>query len=152
MDKINSFRGDYYFLSNYYHVDFEFRGLTYHSSEAAFQAQKCATEEGKMKYTQMTNPTRAKMAGKRETLPEGWLEQGPALMKEILRAKFSDPELAEMLLATGGAYLEEGNKWHDNRWGKCVCPACQDKEAHNYLGKALMEVRDELAQARWGEL
>ena len=35
---IEEFKGDYRFLSNFYNkCDFEFEGLTYHSSEAAFQ-------------------------------------------------------------------------------------------------------------------
>ena len=46
---INDFSGEYRFLSNFYQYDFEFKGLTYHNSEAAFQAQKCASEEEKIR-------------------------------------------------------------------------------------------------------
>ena len=38
------------------------------------------------------------------------LVAAPAIMKEILEAKFSVPELAEMLKSTGDAYLEEEKK------------------------------------------
>ena len=65
-------------------------------------------------------------------------------MKDILIAKFSVPELREKLKATGDATLIEGNHWHDNRWGKCTCEKCQSKEAQNWLGKILMEIRDTL--------
>jgi predicted NAD-dependent protein-ADP-ribosyltransferase YbiA (DUF1768 family) len=65
-------------------------------------------------------------------------------MKDILTAKFTVPELREKLKATGDATLIEGNHWHDNRWGKCTCERCQNKDGQNWLGKILMEVRDSL--------
>ena len=42
---IDSFRGENYFLSNFFQCDFEYEGLTYHTAEAAFQAQKCSSVE-----------------------------------------------------------------------------------------------------------
>ena len=71
---INDFNGEYRFLSNFYQSDFEYKGLTYHNAEAAFQAQKCASEEAKIKYTEVKNPVVAKRMGKKErdaTLIEG---------------------------------------------------------------------------------
>ena len=53
-------------------------------------------------------------------------------------------ELREKLKATGDATLIEGNHWHDNRWGKCTCDKCQNKEGQNWLGKILMEIRETL--------
>ena len=50
---IDSFKGEYHFLSNFYQCDFEFEGLNYHTAEAAFQAQKCSNEEDKIKYTEV---------------------------------------------------------------------------------------------------
>lgn len=58
------------------------------------------------------------MGKKEPNLPADWDEKSPAIMKEILTSKFSVPEFAEMLKSTGDAYLEEGNHWYDNRWGK----------------------------------
>lgn len=66
------------------------------------------------------------------------------IMNDILHVKFSVPELAEMLKSTGDAYIEEGNHWHDNRWGRCVCERCSNKAAENRLGKILMGIRAEL--------
>ena len=145
MDKITSFRDEYRFLSNFYQCPFEYKGLIYPNAEAAFQAQKCSTEEDKIKYTLQKNPVRAKQMGKKEpNLLADWDEKSPAIMREILYAKFSVPKLAEMLKSTGDAYLEEGNHWHDNRWGKCTCERSKDKEGQNLLGKILMEVREKL--------
>jgi len=59
-------------------------------------------------------------------------------MLHVIRAKFSDPELQDMLLATGQQELEEGNWWGDDFWGKCT------KNGQNKLGIILMLVRDEL--------
>ena len=42
---ITEFKGEYHFLSNFYQCDFVYEGLTYHTAEAAFQAQKCSSEE-----------------------------------------------------------------------------------------------------------
>ena len=143
---IDEFKGDYSFLSNFYNkYQFEFEGLTYHSSEAAFQAQKCSTEEEKIKYTKITNPVVAKQMGKKEPgFPSNWDEISYGIMKRILMAKFSVPELKEMLKDTGDAILIEGNKHHDNRWGKCLCNSCKNKEGQNWLGKILMEIRETL--------
>ena len=81
--------------------------------------------------------------GKKEPgLPENWTEIAYDIMKEILRAKFSVPELKDMLKATGTAVLIEGNRWHDNRWGACNCEKCKEKEHENHLGKILMEIRE----------
>ena len=145
MNKITSFRDAYRFLSNFYQYPFAYKGLVYPNAEAAFQAQKCRDEKDKIKYTLQKNPVRVKQMGKKEpNLPADWDEKSPAIMKEILTAKFSVPELAEKLCSTGDAYLEEGNHWHDNRWGKCTCERCKDKKGQNLLGKILMEVREKL--------
>lgn len=142
---INDFSGDYRFLSNFYQCPFEYKGLTYPNAEAAFQAQKCATEEDKIKYTTTKNPVVAKRMGKKEPgFPSNWDEICYGIMKDILTAKFTVPELREKLKSTGDAILIEGNHWHDNRWGKCTCERCQNKDGQNWLGKILMEVRDSL--------
>ena len=141
---IDSFKGEYNFLSNFYHCPIEYKGLTYPNAEAAFQAQKCATEEERIKYTTIKSPVVAKCMGKKEPgFPSNWDEICYGIMKDILITKFSVPELREKLDATGDATLIEGNHWHDNRWGKCTCDKCQSKEVQNWLGKILMEIRND---------
>lgn len=149
MEKISSFRDEYRFLSNFYQYPFEFKGLVYPNAEAAFQAQKCSTDKEKIKYTTQKNPVRAKQMGKKEpNLPDNWDEISYKIMEDILHSKFQISELAEKLKSTGNAYLEEGNHWHDNRWGKCTCEKCSAKEGQNWLGKILMEIRKELMNAK----
>ena len=144
MNVISSFRGEYRFLSNFYQSPLEYEGLIYPNSEAAFQAAKTVNLAERVKYTQIKNPVRAKQMGRREVLRSDWDSVAYGVMDTILHAKFSNPTLAAMLLATGDAYLEEGNHWHDNRWGRCTCDKCREKTGQNRLGKILMGIRDEL--------
>ena len=79
---IDSFRGENYFLSNFFQCDFEYEGLTYHTAEAAFQAQKCSSVEEKIKYTEVKNPVAAKRMGRKEpNLPENWDDISYDIMK-----------------------------------------------------------------------
>lgn len=141
---INSFRDQHRFLSNFHQCPFEYDGLTYPNAEAAFQAQKCSDLAGRIRYTHIKNPVIAKRLGRHETLPADWDATCFDLMNAILHQKFANPELAQLLLATGDAYLEEGNHWHDNRWGRCTCDKCRANDGQNWLGKILMNIRDEL--------
>ena len=133
--KINSFRGEYSFLSNFYEAPVEYEGLTYPSSEAAYQAQKCADPKDREAFTAM-NPAEAKKAGRTVTIREDWEDVKISVMTDIVRAKFEqNPDLAEKLIATKDAYLEEGNNWGDRVWGTV------NGEGANNLGLILMDTR-----------
>ena len=138
--KINHFRGEYAFLSNFWEVPVTYKGLTYGSNEAAFQAQKCMTEEEKLAFTEM-RPAKSKKAGRQVQLRPDWEEVKVGIMEEIVRAKFTQNEdLKELLLATGELVLEEGNTWGDTFWGVDA----KTREGRNHLGRILMRVRKEL--------
>ena len=140
--KIDYFRGEYAFLSNFWEVSVTYKGLTYGSNEAAFQAQKCMTEEEKIEFTQL-RPSASKKLGRRVQLRPDWEDVKVGIMEEIVRAKFTQNEdLKQLLLETGDAYLEEGNTWHDTCWGVDA----RTGEGQNHLGKILMKVRDELKE------
>lgn len=51
--EINEFRGEYAFLSNFYKSPVLYDGISYSCVECAFQAQKCANREGRLKYSLM---------------------------------------------------------------------------------------------------
>lgn len=143
--EISDFKGEYGFLSNFYNTDIVYKGLVYPNAEAAFQAQKCISEEAKLKYTQKMNPYIAKQLGKREPdLPNNWKDISYTIMLNIIRIKFENPILKQKLIATGDTFLEEGNTWHDNKWGHCKCSKCRNKKVENLLGKILMQVRNEI--------
>lgn len=141
--KINSFRGKYAFLSNFWEAPVTYNGLTYGNTEAAFQAQKCMTADEMRPFTEMC-PAQAKKAGRRVQLRPDWESVKIGIMEDIVRAKFTQNEdLRTQLLDTGVAYLEEGNTWHDICWGVDA----RTGEGQNHLGKILMRVRQELQAA-----
>lgn len=143
MEVIREFIDAYAFLSNFYHSPVKYRNLIYLNAEAAFQAQKESCEKDKEQYTRM-NPAQAKLVGRNCNLREDWEEIKEQTMYEIVKAKFTQNEaLARLLLATGDAYLEEGNWWHDTTWGVC------NGVGQNKLGKILMRVREELDGGNW---
>ena len=51
MQQITEFRGEYAFLSNFYEVPVKYEGMTYPSSEAAFQAMKCEDKSERYRFT-----------------------------------------------------------------------------------------------------
>lgn len=139
---INQFRGPYFFLSNFYEHEFTFDGRKYMNSEAAFQSMKAPESERDI-YSKI-KPNTAKALGRRERLPDDWDAKSQDVMLAVVRAKFSDPVLAEKLKETYPHELVEGNTWHDNKWGNCACDRCANRKGHNLLGQILMQVRSEL--------
>lgn len=138
MNKINSFRDEYYFLSNFYECPVTYNGLTYKNNEAAFQAQKCITMNERFKFINL-NASEAKKLGRRVVLRKDWEDIKIKVMTAIVKAKFEQNEdLQKKLLATEDAYLEEGNTWGDRIWGTV------NGVGANNLGKILMNVRKEL--------
>ena len=137
---INSFKDEYFFLSNFYDSTVTYNGLTYQNREAAFQAQKCQFLHERIPFTKM-NPSEAKKAGRKVVLRKDWETVKINIMAQIVKAKFEqNEELAIKLLNTGDAYLEEGNNWGDHIWGTV------NGQGANYLGYILMGVRDHLKQ------
>ena len=133
---IDSFTGDYEFLSNFYNCPVIYNGLRYQNSEAAFQAQKLKSNMDRVPFTKL-NPSQAKRLGRQIQLREDWEEVKLEHMKAILLCKFEqNPELKEKLIATYPHELIEGNWWHDTYWGVC------NGVGQNNLGKILMELRD----------
>lgn len=137
-NSITSFKGEYFFLSNFYEAPITYNGLTFKNGEAAFQAQKCVSDEERAEFTTM-NPSAAKKHGRSVQLRKDWEAVKIHEMYGIVRAKFDqNPDLKEKLLATGDAYLEEGNTWGDRIWGMV------NGIGANNLGRLLMSVRNEL--------
>jgi ribA/ribD-fused uncharacterized protein len=136
---IDSFRGKYEFLSNFYRCTFVYEGETYRSSEAAYAAMKTTDKSERMAIRMATTPTEAKRIGRRVRLCPGWNDMCVAVMTDVLRVKFAaGSELAAQLCATGDAVLIEGNTWADTFWGVC------NGTGTNWLGRVLMRIRNEL--------
>ena len=162
MKQIDDFRGQYFFLSNFYPVSIEFEGQRYDSVEHAFQAAKTvyATERLQFQRPGIT-AGQAKRLGRQVTLRSDWEANKTLIMMILIRYKFSDVyvPMQGRLLETGDAKLVEGNYHHDNWWGDCYCndglpdrvrqvkPACK-AEGKNWLGQLLMVVREHLQAER----
>lgn len=138
MTTIDSFSGQYRFLSNFYPCDMDVAGVRYATLEHAFQAEKTVNPTEREIVRKARTPGQAKALGRRVTLREDWNDIRFDVMRELLRIKFSDKVLRAELLDTGDAKLVEGNHWNDVTWGVC------NGKGENWLGKLLMEIREEI--------
>ena len=134
---IRTFRGAYYFLSNFYNAPVTWDGVTYQNNESAFQSAK-VIPDGRRAFAEL-DASDAKKLGRQVPLREDWEAVKDNIMYEICKAKFTQNEdLKEKLLATGNDILEEGNTWGDRVLGTV------NGVGENRLGKILMRVREEL--------
>lgn len=156
MSYINSFRGRFVFLSNFYPCKIEHKGINYPSVEHYYVALKVTGMQfiDGVYYTgadfrelvaRIPDAGDVKKVGKIVKVRGDWEEKKLEFMEWGVREKFKDPNLASMLLDTGDLQLIEGNNWHDNYWGVCSCHKCGDR-GENHLGRILMSIRDELKQ------
>ena len=141
---IDKFVDDEFFLSNFYINPFKWNGKEYKSVEHAYQASKSDNEAEHDWIRLMDSPGKAKRNGYKVHLRKDWETVKENIMLELLRIKFSNPELKKKLKDTKNYELIEGNYWHDSTWGKCTCQKCKDIEGQNKLGKLLMQVRQEI--------
>lgn len=143
---INSFRGEYAFLSNFYKVPILYKGLWYKSSEAAYQAQKCLYKNQRKEFCNLESG-KAKRLGKKVKTRSDWEEVKISIMRDIIFTKFSMYEgLKQKLLDTENQRIIEGNTWGDTFWG------VYNGKGKNVLGKILMQVRVKLREDEWDEI
>jgi ribA/ribD-fused uncharacterized protein len=133
--------GPYRCLSNFHQHSFLYQGLSFHTSEAAYMAQKTLNRTERMRFSMMMTGVEAKKFGQQIELREDWDEVHRLhSMYRVLFAKFTqDLDSMDVLLSTGKKYIEETNWWGDRYWGVC------DGTGHNHLGNILMTVRDFIA-------
>jgi len=135
---ISLFNGKYRFLSNFYPCTIEFEGITYPSTEHAYQAAKTTNDIIRKRMSHLHSPGEAKREGNKVTLRPDWEAVKDNIMLTLLRIKFKIPELKTKLIDTGEEELIEGNYWGDRYWGVC------GGTGKNMLGKLLMQVRNEI--------
>lgn len=135
---INSFSGEYEFLSNQFPVvilgdDLEL----YPSVEHAFQARKTDDPDLRREIRLATTASAAKQLGRNVQLKSNWDGEKLDLMASLVKQKFTENvDLKIQLLLTMDEDLVQGNSWKDQFWG-------QDKNevGENNLGKILMSIR-----------
>lgn len=138
---IDSFSGDFRFLSNFYPCKIFFGGSFYPSVEHAYQAAKTLVPVERDQVRGARTAGVAKKLGRCVTLQAGWNSMRVTVMRELLRAKFSSNVLKAMLLDTGDSELVEGNYWGDMFWG------VYKGRGENWLGRLLMEIREDVSRA-----
>ena len=136
--RIDRFRGEHAFLSNFHRAPFRWRGRDWPTAEAAFTASKTLDERERERIRTAPSPGHAKRLGRRVKLRPDWERIKDSVMRSLLEAKFAVPELRDALLATGDADLVEGNTWGDAYWGVC------NGQGRNQLGRTLMRIRDDI--------
>lgn len=128
---IDRFRGQYFFLSNFYPVAV---GLFPHA-EAAFQSYKCSNPIDKKRFEESDlTGAQARALGRKVALSPDWEKEKVGYMRDVVHAKFQNPDLRKKLTETGDAVLIEGNEY-DGFWGVC------GGKGENMLGMLLMEER-----------
>ena len=147
MKMIHGFDNKYSFLSNFYACQVTYEGITYPTSEHAFQAAKSLDPNVRKWVAAAPTPGQAKWRGRAVELRSDWEEVKDKVMLDIVREKFKNEDMRVRLLATIGEGYDgfcEDNYWHDNYWGNCNCSKCRNIEGKNMLGKILMEVAREV--------
>lgn len=144
--QIDRFDGDMFFLSNFYEYEIEYEGIKYPTNEHAFQAAKTLNEAKRREIAQAKTPGIAKRMGRNVELRKNWETIKERVMLECVREKFKSGIMRQKLINTMPYTLVEGNTWHDNCWGDCVCEKCKNTEGKNLLGKILMRVRNEIIE------
>lgn len=139
MNKIDSFMGEYRWLSNFHLCSILYNGLVYPSSENAYQAAKCKNEDDKLLFVGIS-PRDARKLGQQIEMRSDWDIIKLSVMRAITDIKFNDHfDLKQLLLNTRDKELIEGNNWNDTYWG--ICKGI----GNNHLGKILMAKRQELS-------
>ena len=119
------------------------KGKSWPSTEHYFQAQKFHDDNLQKEVRHAYTPRDAARMGRNRNNPlrKDWESVKDNIMREAVRAKFSQyPELKELLLQTGEAKLVEHTE-NDSYWGDGG-----DGSGKNMLGIILMEVRKELRE------
>ena len=137
---IDSFRGEYAFLSNFYSAGVMLDGMYFPTVEHAFQAAKTYDINARKSIAVARTPGEAKRMGKTVLLRDDWESVKCQVMLELLRQKFSKSLLKSKLLATGSEELVEGNNHKDSFWG------VYRGQGKNMLGQLIMQVRKELSE------
>ncbi|QSQ11580.1 NADAR family protein [Myxococcus landrumensis] len=132
---------DHGWCSNFAPYPIKLGGRLWPTSEHYFQAQKFEEPTAQEAIRQARSPMLAARMGRDRKLKlrRDWDSVKVSIMREAVRAKFSQHEdLTRLLLETGDAKLVEHTD-QDDYWGDGG-----DGSGKNMLGRILMEIRQEL--------
>ena len=145
-DEIVFLKGQYSYLSMFHKGKVKYENEDYDCGEAAFQASKTLDKELRKEFIHLQG-YQAKQKGNSIKLRPDWEDIKYKVLLEINYNKFlHNEELKNMLLSTGEITIMEGNFWHDNEYGNCLCQKCKGIEGKNVLGQTLEKVRKMLQE------
>jgi hypothetical protein len=133
------------YLSNFYPSTVRFEGNLYPTVEHAYQASKTTDLKLREIIRKAPGPMEAKKLGRCLQLREDWENVRIDIMQCLIKEKFSNPFLRGLLLKTESSDLVMVNMWNDRFWGVCR------GTGENWLGKILMETREELKKDKEDE-
>lgn len=137
--RIEGFRNDFRFLSNFWPSPLVVDGIVFATVEHAYQAAKVTDRAERERIAARASPGWAKREGRKLPLRKDWDSLRVQVMEELILLKFqTHADLREKLLAMGNCYLEETNNWGDRFWG------VSKGAGENHLGRILMRVREQL--------
>ena len=136
---INKFDNEYIVLSNYYPQNITYKGITYNCAMNAYYGQLISDNLQKKAIANATPSRALSMVINSISKIDYSQEEQDNIMYEILKVKFSDSKLKNLLLQTNQEPLNNNINWEDTYWGIC------NDEGDNKLGKLLMKLRDELS-------
>jgi N-glycosidase YbiA len=134
-------RDPYGEFSNFSPHPIKVNGKTWRTSEHYFQAQKFADMDYAEEIRRAESPMIAARLGRsrKKPLRKDWESAKETIMRDALRAKFTQHQgLRSLLLSTGEDTIVEHTE-NDNYWGDAG-----DGTGKNRLGILLMELRDKL--------
>jgi len=143
---INSFRGEYGWLSNMFPCKINYKGHSFISVENAYMWEKCPNDESWLKICLYREPNAVKRLSSSIELISDWDYLKKIVMLDLLRIKFNQEPFKTNLIATGDQNIQEGNAWNDKFWG--VCLKSDPNEGENHLGRIIMKIRNEINNGR----
>ena len=132
---------DFGCFSNFSAYPIRIDGKLWPTSEHYFQAQKFEAVEHREEIRRTESPMVAARMGRdrKKPLRRDWESVKVSIMRDAVRAKFSQHEdIRQIVLATGDAKIVE-NTANDSYWGDGG-----NGSGKNMLGRILMEIREEL--------
>jgi ribA/ribD-fused uncharacterized protein len=142
--RVYFYEQDHYYLSNFSAFTLRWCGITFPTSEHAYQWERFRLTSQDAIRDSIRNAPSAHVAFKTaqqcKHLQRGmWNDVKVDTMRQILRLKAHQHEyVRRKLLQTGDRELIE-NSWRDDYWGWG-----ESRDGQNMLGKLWMEIRDEL--------
>jgi ribA/ribD-fused uncharacterized protein len=136
------FVGDKRFLSSYYPSTIYINGQSYPTLEHAWQGLKTNDVEERELIRKAPTPSEAKKLGQCVTLRDGWREDKLTIMEELVKKKFDNPFLSEMLLTIKDEEIVVQGRWLNEFWGVV------NNVGKNEFGKILTKVRNQLQEQR----